>query len=296
MPDASGSRKHALVVVLGDVTHSPRMTAHVRELLGAGYSVDYAGFVPADIGIQFADDVVKSTVLKILHFKWVRVPSYIFPIAALRNAVRLALRLVLLTLSTLWTCLFCVRKRPHLMIVQSPPALPTFIVMPLVRWWHQCDQYIVDWHNLAFTLMLPPIDLQIDKKDSNTVEPSRELNISRSIYQIVVFIAKGMEIALSKLGTTKHLCVSQHLSTWLAVNVGIKAIVLYDRPDPKFFKRLDQSNAFKFLNKLRSKLGWNGSKKYLTVVSSTSWTPDEDMMLLLDSLMVLDKSLNCKLF
>lgn len=37
--------KRALVVVFGDVTHSPRMMNHAKSFEGSGYDVDVIGYV-----------------------------------------------------------------------------------------------------------------------------------------------------------------------------------------------------------------------------------------------------------
>ena len=42
---ADGTKMHALVLVLGDLGHSPRMQNHVRELAARNYSVDFVGYL-----------------------------------------------------------------------------------------------------------------------------------------------------------------------------------------------------------------------------------------------------------
>jgi hypothetical protein len=42
--------------------------------------------------------------------------------------------------------------RPHLILVQSPPAVPTLLICAFVRVAFAC-RLVVDYHNIAYTLM-----------------------------------------------------------------------------------------------------------------------------------------------
>eukprot|EP00968_Pinguiococcus_pyrenoidosus_P028925 scaffold8194_cov248-Pinguiococcus_pyrenoidosus.AAC.10 len=117
-----------------------------------------------------------------------------------------------------------------------------------------------------------------------------------------------------------HLCVSNVMADWLVEHFGLRRrpTVLYDRP-PAHFKRTDVTEAHELFMRLRdiaapvlakvdgfpsyaegqtpltrttpvkssASLGWRPDRP-LFLISSTSWTPDEDFSMLLTALEDLD--------
>jgi beta-1,4-mannosyltransferase len=111
-----------------------------------------------------------------------------------------------------------------------------------------------------------------------------------------------------------HLCVTDAMRGWLAENWGLNAATLHDCP-PAFFKRLSpkERHAF-FLHSQSSGLFAEATSQFgvptteglstlftasdgtpredrpALLVSSTSWTPDEDFGLLYDALIEIDSA------
>lgn len=181
--------------------------------------------------------------------------------------------------------------RPKVILVQNPPCLPTLLVAPLLALVHR-SQYIVDWHNFSYTI----------------------LSISGSPQWLVNLVCR-IELALGALGHV-HLTVTESMKTWLQEHTAIPADtirVLYDRPN-HHFKHLSLKEKHEFLTRFFTELddeAW-GDESPLTeideatgqvrvrpdnarskalVVSSTSWTADEDFGLLWNAILDCERQL-----
>ena len=99
-----------------------------------------------------------------------------------------------------------------------------------------------------------------------------------------------------------HFCVSEAMQKHLKQEIGIAAINLPDRAIKNVFKKLNleeshqlfqkyeiTKNIFTFLDS-NGKVSNKNNKPFL-MISSTSWTPDEDFNLLLDSFILTEKKL-----
>lgn len=152
------------------------------------------------------------------------------------------------------------------------------------------SKFIIDWHNYAYSIMA----------------------LELSPTSLTVKIAKLLE---QFYGRRSHanLCVTEAMKNDLAENWGIKAVVLYDRPPAQFqqislekkhelFMKLSQDHS-QFLPKNLDDFKERGvlestafTQKHNTgiisikkkrpglLISSTSWTADEDFNILLEAL------------
>lgn len=247
----SGREKHALVVVLGDLGHSPRMKNHVVELLESQFSVDFAGYLESEL----PNELVQNE-----GFRKVYIPSFRFE--WLPRIVQIICKVFFQTLYLFWMGMFKVR-RPNVIIVQTPPVLPTLMVLPIISWWHN-SMYVVDWHNVGYTILAQRIS-----------SPA------------IVAVAKAIELYLSKFAHI-NLVVSEALGQWMQINAGIKSIVLYDRPDTSQFQPLKANEKTAFRKKIRGRIGWDTTADVPLIVSSTSWTPDEDFSMFVRALEILE--------
>ncbi|XP_043252084.1 chitobiosyldiphosphodolichol beta-mannosyltransferase [Colletes gigas] len=260
--------KNVCVLVLGDLGRSPRMQYHVISLAKEGFTVDFIGY-PGSLPLK---EIRESPCIHI---------QYLPPPPELNNILS---RLPCYVIKTLWQTitlswiLFRKRISSHV-LVQNPPAIPT---LPIC--WFYCiimnSQFIIDWHNYAYTLMA--------------------LGLGND--HLLVKFAKVIETYFGSKAQA-NFCVSKALKKDLEVNWRIKAEVLYDRPANEFHP-ISLIEKHTFLLKLIEKYNiFKGSKENSTIfteyisnkvhlsserpgfiVSSTSWTEDEDFSMLLSAL------------
>lgn len=279
------------VVVLGDVGRSPRMQYHCRSLLAHGCRVDCVGYVDTAPLRCLRDD--RNAQLHALR------P---FPTGGAAERLPALLRYACKALwaaLTLLVVLLVRVRRPRFVLVQNPPAVPALLVC-----WLFCAltraRLIVDWHNYTHTI------LALDAGGAD---------------RPVVRMARWAERLFGRWAAA-GLCVTRAMQRDLAERWGIAATVFYDRPAPQFrplalewrhelFQRLAGEYAAEFAataEQLESGAGGAGavgaeveSATRFTVrlhggevrqrpdrpallVSSTSWTPDEDFGMLLEAL------------
>lgn len=159
---------------------------------------------------------------------------------------------------------------------------------------------IIDWHNLGYTLL-----------------PSKKTFINN----LARFIYKNCEFLFGKY-SHGNLCVTDAMKQYLQKTSSIESHVLKDKP-PSFFHRctlLEQHKLFmeiqpliehiNFTKKKEKEIGEevtlftykeyiSGNIKYredrpILLVSSTSWTEDEDFGILLDAFIKYDKKKDSK--
>ncbi|KAF8406195.1 hypothetical protein HHK36_008276 [Tetracentron sinense] len=193
----------------------------------------------------------------------------------------------------------CVKiPSPDVFLVQNPPSVPTLVA---VKWasWLKHSAFVVDWHNFGYTLL--------------------GLSLGRSSRFVAAY--RWFEKHYGKLANGS-LCVTKAMQHELAQNWGIKATVLYDQP-PEFFHPASLEEKHKLFCRLNNDLihphgirdcvsvGTNGlgrkdpnetlfsiqvgsdiflkPNRPALVVSSTSWTPDEDFGMLLEAAVMYDR-------
>jgi len=194
---------------------------------------------------------------------------------------------VLLQLLNLFWVLLWKIARPDFIFVQTPPAIPVLLVAHLVCWL-RWSTLVIDWHNYGYTI------LNMSKKGHWTV-----------------FLYELYERVFGK-GAKHNFCVSNAMKLDLAKKWRINATVLYDRP-PHLFKPAELAQRHKFfltekfgqapdplLNahthltaftiKEKKKICLRNDRPAL-IVSSTSWTKDEDFDMLLDAMVEVDKTI-----
>lgn len=191
-------------------------------------------------------------------------------------------------------------------LIQNPPSSPILIALVLVKILRYNDNIalILDWHNLGFSLY-----------------PARRRN------SWIVTITRLFEKYLSHF-CDLHITVSSAMKTWLEKNFQVTASVLYDRPPRSVFRqvsaagdrvsvqerhallsKLNLTDAALFPNSSRNcaesgstiqtAIGSDGQVKMrkdraVLLVSSTSWTEDEDFTILQRALTRLDRKLTSR--
>jgi beta-1,4-mannosyltransferase len=148
--------------------------------------------------------------------------------------------------------------KPDLILVQNPPAIPALPVAWLVSRLRGA-RFAIDWHNLSHTIAAVKLGEQ---------------------HRAVKAVARS-ERRWAKRADA-HLVVSQALASWLSREYRVKAAVVYDRPAAAFVTP-SLAAAAALWEKLAAEHHL-GTMRRPIVVCPTSWTPDEDFDLLLESL------------
>lgn len=243
----------AIVVVLGDVARSPRMCYHITSLVQHGWSVYVAGYfdtpLPLSLQVERVHPVPLWNPLKAFQ----RLPRALFVLVAL---VKVPLQSI-----SLWLALVARTPKPALVLVQTPPAIPTLLIV-------QCacaltrSALMIDWHNLAYSLLALRLGPQ---SPLVCVSKMLERVFGRSAYAHL-FVTHAMQ---------RHLALAWHLQGRMAV--------LHDRP-PAHFHRLLPNEADTFLQRIGPVVGITEADfRPAIAVTSTSWTPDENMHMLIEA-------------
>lgn len=204
----------------------------------------------------------------------------------LRMAVKLSVQTVQLMYTMLVRC-----STPDYLLVQNPPSIPTLLIAAIVSLLRSAS-LIIDWHNFGYSL----VGLSLGTSHRLT-------QLSRLYEHVMAHTA------------TAHLCVTRAMQQFLLQKWGVRATVLYDRP-PLSFRRLTAVEKHELWVELQEKgyvdvaaveeqlLGrrivdgtllteirgsdeggvCERADRPLVLVSSTSWTADEDFSMLLTAL------------
>ncbi|KAI9502262.1 hypothetical protein BX070DRAFT_193274 [Coemansia spiralis] len=259
IPAKTQSRRVA-VLVLGDIGQSPRMQYHALSLAQAGHFVDFIGYD----GAKPMNQVLSSPNIKLRHIRALPRPTSA-PRAAfyLYALFKVLYQIVML----LWLFLFVI-PTPNYIIVQNPPAIPTLAVARASAFMTGA-KLIIDWHNYGYTI----------------------LAMSLGDGHPIVSVAKWIELLFGAKAYA-HLCVTSAMAADLRDNwkIGGKIVVLHDKA-PKHFRRLTASEMHK--ESLLTYRKADGTvdmrkKRPMLIVSTTSWTADEDFSVLLKALVLYD--------
>jgi beta-1,4-mannosyltransferase len=283
----------AVVLVLGDVGRSPRMQYHALSLARscAFQNVFLVGYR----GERCVPDVEADETIKQVLLTADLLPR---PRARALYLIYAPLKAILQLIQLLWTLLVTL-PRSDVLLLQNPPAVPTLAAAWGVRALRG-GRVVVDWHNLGFSMLEHAL---------RAGHPF--VTLSRQYERFFGRLLDG------------HLCVTAAMGRWLSDEWGVGARVLHDRP-PEFFRRLEPHEQHELFRRLapsfldangaplwregESSSGGNspwadGGTPWTTpdgklreqrpslLVSSTSWTADEDFGMLLEALVDLERRL-----
>lgn len=258
--DENGSVKidaSVQVVVLGDIGRSPRMQYHALSIASHGGKVDVVGYA----GSEVHPDILQNCLINI-------VPIKPFPAGLQTNSRLLFLLLApLKVLYQIWSLYHALAYRTiasKWMLIQNPPSIPTLAVCQAVCFIRN-TRLVVDWHNFGYSILA--------------------LRLGR--FHPLVKISEWYEGLFSSHGVHAHFCVTNAMRRVLKEKWGIEnALPLHDRP-PEIFQPLSTDKRAEVLHRLPGTLKYAAdilSGRCRLLVSSTSWTPDEDFSILLDAL------------
>ncbi|KAL8775554.1 MAG: hypothetical protein Q9209_000050 [Squamulea sp. 1 TL-2023] len=245
------------VVVLGDIGRSPRIQYHAISIAKHGGLVDLIGYTGSDLHpkvtsnpgitvyrLSSAPDILKT------NNKWLF--SLFAPLKVLFQTLSLFYALGYRTPPAKW------------LLVQNPPTIPTLMVAESICFIRN-TRLIIDWHNFGYSIL------------------GLKLGLNHPIVQLSRRLERGFSSRASA-----HLAVSNAMARVLRDDWSLKSPVLplHDRPFSQF-QPLGESQRTEFISQCIATSSFkdelqSGSMRLL--VSSTSWTPDEDFSLLLDAL------------
>ncbi|KAM9985836.1 hypothetical protein ACTFIZ_002133 [Dictyostelium cf. discoideum] len=275
------------VVVLGDIGRSPRMQYHSMSLSKLeNTKVTLIGYRESEPHPQIVNnDSITIEPLKPFpismsnSFKKIPLISiFMWPLLAICKVLFQIIQLM-------YVLLIKVPSPLNTILVQSPPAIPTIFVMQIVCWIRGVH-LIIDWHNLGYTLL--------------------KLSLSKSDNHPIIRLAKFIERYFAK-NAYAHLFVTNEMKIQLVRdwNLKGKTFVFHDKASP-IFKSLTDREQEEFLKTFINKYSIKGedkvyiesaiSKKSIKnpkqhtsiIISSTSWTQDEDFSILLDAIVKYD--------
>ncbi|KAF2007793.1 glycosyltransferase family 33 protein [Amniculicola lignicola CBS 123094] len=243
------------IVVLGDIGRSPRMQYHASSIAKHGARVYLIGYQESEIH----PDILSNPLIKIVPIA--PAPAFLrssskalFPIIAPLKAIFQA-RSVYRAVSY--------RTEPgRWMLVQNPPSIPTLAVASIVCFIRNTE-LVIDWHNFGYSILALKLG------------PSHPLVRVSALYERV----------FSRFAY-HHLTVTNAMARVLKTQYGVKALSLHDRP-ATLFRPISAQERTKFLARLPETAQYAqdlASSKWKLLVSSTSWTPDEDFSVLLEAL------------
>lgn len=260
------------VLVFGDLNHSPRILNHVKSLLQAGFKVDLIGYAH--------EPPLENTNLTIHKLKQ--------PAKLPRDLLGFITNGIVRVLGQLYYVLFLVVlkiPKSKFIVVQNPPSIPTLILIQLATFLTH-SKLIIDWHNYGWSI------LHVNGSPNVLVQCAK---IYETIFGSCAFL---------------HITVTEAMAQDLGNRVFLGSILtLYDKPS-KDFKPLTEAGKLNFLKhcifddlnlsvfnssqenifvKLigRNKFQMKPDRPFL-IVSSTSWTKDEDFSILFDALKIYD--------
>jgi len=147
---------------------------------------------------------------------------------------------------------------------QNPPSIPTLLIAFIICF-VRGTKLIIDWHNFGYSI----------------------LALKLGIHHPLVTVSRRYETMFGKLATA-NFTVTKVMETALRSDFAIQApvLTLHDRP-ADLYQPLTDSERIRFLQRyapLAKHFNAIIDRKTRLVVSSTSWTADEDFSLFLDAL------------
>lgn len=279
--DSDAGERSAVVVVLGDIGRSPRMQYHAISLANEGYDHVYM--------IGYLETEPKSALLDSGRVQIVPLQPASISAKVLPSILTYIFKTIILFLSLCRTAL-TIRTRPKLIICQNPPSMPTLPFCWLYALVTRAT-FVIDWHNYSWSVMA----LRYNR---------RRTVIVRLLDCLEAFFGRRADASF---------CVTKALRDDLKAQRAIDARVLYDTPPENFRYVCDDAQRHTLFRKLAkdypafrsegndpdstafSKLESGGYPVLLAnrpalVVSSSSWTEDDDVDVLLDALCQYDEA------
>ena len=257
-----------VIVVLGDLGHSPRMSYHAKSFKDLGYHVNLCGYLesslpqflydPDNIEIYDIPVIKRKRYLPYLIFAFLKVINQIFYLTNLLKNI--------------------IGDNTRFVLIQNPPSLPILLIIGLIKKiWAPNVQIIIDWHNLNWSIL--------NLKYQNENHP---------IIKLMKFYEKYCSLKFADFNIT----VTKALKNYLIEEFGLnsdKIMTVYDRPSHIFQPLSSQNELKKILTNNESLFSKDVNYNQLNdriLITSTSFTPDEDFIILVKCLKLMNEKLS----
>ncbi|RDL35683.1 UDP-Glycosyltransferase phosphorylase [Venustampulla echinocandica] len=247
------------VLVLGDIGRSPRMQYHAMSIAKHGGRVDIIGYKESTPH----PGLLNNPLITILPLP---PPPRILRSNALPFIVAGPLK-VLWQIWSLFHALGYATKPARWLLVQNPPSIPTLFISAVICFLRN-THLIIDWHNYGWTILAG----------------------TRGATHPFVTISKYYEAVMGRSAPVASFTVTDAMAKQLRnkpYNVRSPILTLHDRP-AAIFQPISGNEArrafLKCLPETSAQAESIMTGKTRLLVSSTSWTPDEDFNLLLEAL------------
>lgn len=288
-------RRSIAVLVLGDVGRSPRMMYHAQSLAENQFETYLIGYSGSTL-IKALRELPNLTMLSLTP-----PPSFIATLPRQLFVLAAPFKLAIQSISILWILLMRI-PTPEYIMIQNPPSIPTLALVQLVCW-IRGPKLIIDWHNLGYSILA----LRLGQKHP-LVKLAKlfERTFGRRAY-LHLFVTDAMKHKLSEEWKLKGEMVTLHdrPPAHFRRSTPVEIHDLFNRlqaslpgsvqsflpevhpPSSSPFTKMTSSNSlvsgFDPAFTPASGIALREDRPAL-VVSSTSWTPDEDFTILLNML------------
>lgn len=260
--DNKSNKKRVALIMLGDIGHSPRMCYHARSFSEQGWDVELCGFLQEDPCKDILEDP--------------HIAIHVIPeLELLKNMKSYLLKVVLKVLHQFYSMINLVwrLRKCDYVIMQNPPSIPILPMLVVFKAFTGAV-LIIDWHNFGYTLV--------------------ELRY-KTFYHPVVLISFLSEFLFGR-AADYHLTVTSAMKNYLVNKWQFDekyVTVLYDRPGDQFYplKPEDRIAALQedYIKKYIPE-GFDITKGDSIFVTSTSFSADEDLSMLIDVLNTYENS------
>ncbi|KIK97891.1 glycosyltransferase family 33 protein [Paxillus rubicundulus Ve08.2h10] len=285
------------IIVLGDIGRSPRMMYHAESFA----KLEFSTYL---IGYRGSKPVPSLTSLPHVRLCYLAEPPSF--LAKVPFVLAAPAKIVHQVISILYTLLFAIHDPPEFIMVQNPPSVPTLALVWMVG--HvRGSKIIIDWHNLGYSILA----LKLGKSHPIVNIAKRfETTFGRSAYAHL-FVTNAMQDHLvaewGLLGKKVvlhdrppshfHRCSPSEVhELFLRLGPSLTSPSLRhylpapNKPYTTQFTTTAMASSHIPLPITDSSPNSNinmpelRTDRVALLVSSTSWTPDEDFIILLDAL------------
>ncbi|KAF6766428.1 mannosyltransferase [Ephemerocybe angulata] len=261
------SLRSVAILVLGDIGRSPRMMYHAQSFAENGFVTDVVGYGGSDLTPALER-------LPRVKARYLSEPPTI--LRYLPFVIAAPIKIIHQIVSILLVLLVDIEKPPEFIVVQNPPSIPSLALVQLVGR-IRGSKVIIDWHNLGYSILA----LKLGEK------------------HLFVRIYKWFEATFG-YSAYAHLFVTRAMRDHLVKEWDLQGhkVVLHDRPpqhfhlttsnlqDPRAVIAHSAPNPTALPNYSEIRSPTHRPDRPAILVSSTSWTPDEDFSILLQALAI----------